>query len=238
MTDQIQDTRRPFTTVDDLIITDTDLSWKAKVVYLVLAQHSNNKTFTAFPSYKRMGKLSGSSESSAKRGVKELLSKGYIKKKRRFKENGSETSSLYYLIDLHKHPKNKENKEGCSNRTGGVVYEDTGGGLTDQRTRLKELDSNNNNIYMLWDKKMKTAITAHKKETLQTYTDELPIEVIEMAMDKTLEYADKKGYYGYCKKILDEWLNEGVKTVDDVKELDEQYNQKDAITDISQMPDF
>lgn len=102
----IQDRRRPFTQIDDLIILDTSLTMKAKMAYVVLAQHASKESI-CWPSVKRIAGLAGTSSRSVNRGLKELADAGYIKCERRTRDDGGKTSNLYILIDLHNHPKNK-----------------------------------------------------------------------------------------------------------------------------------
>lgn len=102
----IQDRRRPFTQIDDLIILDTSLTMKAKMAYVVLAQHASKEAI-CWPSVKRIAELAGTSVGSIKRGLKELVDAEYIGREERVRDDGGQTSNLYILIDLHNHP-NKE----------------------------------------------------------------------------------------------------------------------------------
>ena len=87
-------------------------------------------------------------------------------------------------------------------------------------------NNTNNNIYNIWDEKMGTMIPANQKQTLATYLDELPMEVIKVAMQRTKDNCSKKGYFPYCKKILDNWVEEGVQELSDIDKLDDKHNGK------------
>jgi len=87
-------------------------------------------------------------------------------------------------------------------------------------------NNTDNNIYNIWDEKMGTMIPANQKQTLATYLDELPMEVIKVAMQRTKDNCSKKGYFPYCKKILDNWVEEGVQELSDIDKLDDKHNGK------------
>ena len=59
-----------------------------------------------------------------------------------------------------------------------------------------------------------------------SYLDDLPYEVIERALLKTSE---KNGGWKYAKKILQEWLMSGIKTIEQVNAEEENFKNKKNI---------
>lgn len=141
----IQDRRRPFSQMDDLIILDTDLNYKAKLAYMVLSQHAD-KRGTCWPSVRRVADMAGISVRSIQRGLNELVEKRYILKEERKRDNGAQTSNLYILIDLHNHPNNEKRTPPCQTDTPPMSESHTPPCQTDTpRTRLNKNYINKNN---------------------------------------------------------------------------------------------
>lgn len=80
------------------IFCDTELTSKARLVYLYLCDRAGWKNDSCFPSVKTIGRAVNLSESSVKRSLKELLERSYITKEPRFRENGGKSSNLYHLL--------------------------------------------------------------------------------------------------------------------------------------------
>lgn len=80
------------------MIYQEDISSKAKSIFQYLAFRSN-KNNTCFPGLKTIAKDCSISVSSVQRGLRELLSLGFIRKKHNYRENGSQTSNIYEVIE-------------------------------------------------------------------------------------------------------------------------------------------
>lgn len=63
-----------------------------------------------------------------------------------------------------------------------------------------------------------------------SYLDDLPYEVIEIALKKTSE---KNGGWKYAKIILQNWLKAGIKTIEQVKAEELRYKNKRAEKELS-----
>lgn len=73
-----------------------DLPSRAVMVFFYLLDRSN-KVNTCFPSIKTISKDTKLSVSTIKRAIIDLERKGYIRKERRFRSNGANSSNLYIL---------------------------------------------------------------------------------------------------------------------------------------------
>ena len=85
-----------------------ELSHRAKFVYLYLCDRCGKSGQAeqegvhcepcAWPGIKRIAADLSISRSTAKRALKDLVKAGLIRKELRFRENGSATSNMYYLL--------------------------------------------------------------------------------------------------------------------------------------------
>ena len=241
---EIKDKRRTFTMVDDLIVDDEELSWKAKVVYLVLANYSDNTSGECWPSVKSITKKAGTSRSSVEKGLKELADKDYILRKKRFRENGSQTSSLYILIDLYNHQRNKEvysKSGGCISKKEGVHSNEVGGAShkSTKELDLKELDSNklfnNNNKGEDWNKlaeQFKVMLSADKLQDyhiqqidkLYSFTDKLDLDLILKKMKDTA--LAPRPSVKYCINGLNKFIDEDITSIEDLQRKKEKSCDK------------
>ena len=240
---EIKDKRRTFTMVDDLIVDDEELSWKAKVVYLVLANYSDNTSGECWPSVKSITKKAGTSKSSVEKGLKELADKDYILRKKRFRENGSQTSSLYILIDLYDHKRNKEvysKSGGCISKKRGVHSNEVGGAShkSTKELDLKELDSNkliNNNKGEDWNRlaeQFKVMLSVEKLQDyhiqqidkLYSFTDKIDLQLIIKKMKDTA--LAPKPSLKYCINGIKSWIDKGITSAKDLERKKEKSCDK------------
>ena len=80
------------------VYADTELTHKAKLVYLYLLERVNRADSTCFPSIKTISRDANLSESSVNRLLNELLERNYIAKEHRFRSNGGKSSNLYHIL--------------------------------------------------------------------------------------------------------------------------------------------
>ena len=80
----------------DSIYEDTELSHRAKSVYIYLKDHSN-KEGTCWPGINTIAAGLNLSRSTIKRALDDLVTAGLVEKSSRWRENGSLSSNLYRL---------------------------------------------------------------------------------------------------------------------------------------------
>ncbi len=78
----------------DPIYKDTELSHRAKAVYIYLKDHSN-KEGTCWPGINTIAAGVSLSRSTVKRALGDLVKAGLVEKSSRWRENGGVTSNLY-----------------------------------------------------------------------------------------------------------------------------------------------
>lgn len=85
-------------TANEMMLQEENLSAKAKAIFQYLAFRSNKEN-RCFPALKTIARECSFSVSSVQRGLRELLDAGFIRKKHNYRENGSQTSNIYELIE-------------------------------------------------------------------------------------------------------------------------------------------
>ena len=80
----------------DSIYADTELSHRAKAVYIYLKDHAN-KQGACWPGIKTIAAGVSLSRSTVKRARDDLVKAGLVEKSSRWRENGSLTSNLYQI---------------------------------------------------------------------------------------------------------------------------------------------
>ena len=73
-----------------------ELPSRAKLVYKYL-QDRADKDGKCWPAIKTIAKDTSLSVSTVKRGLKDLVEGGYVRKERRVRDNKGDTSNVYYL---------------------------------------------------------------------------------------------------------------------------------------------
>lgn len=80
----------------DPIYSDSELSHRAKAVYIYLKDHAN-KEGTCWPGINTIAAGLNLSRSTVKRALNDLINAGLVEKSKRWRENGSLSSNLYYV---------------------------------------------------------------------------------------------------------------------------------------------
>lgn len=93
--------KRKFAQVTKSVLNDETILDKPiqKLVYTMLCMYADNETKDSYPSIKTLAKKCYCSENTVRVALKKLQEAGVIDSKKRFREDGSQNSNLYYLID-------------------------------------------------------------------------------------------------------------------------------------------
>lgn len=81
----------------DSIYSDSDLSHRARSVYMYLHDRSSRDR-SCWPSIRTIAADLHLSRSTVKRALNELVQRGYLSKTARYRPNGSSTSNSYTLL--------------------------------------------------------------------------------------------------------------------------------------------
>jgi predicted transcriptional regulator len=79
------------------IIFDLDLSHQAKLIYVFLCRFADSES-QSFPSYSTIAEKCNISVTSVKKAIKELVEARLLVKRKRYREDGSQTSNLYEIF--------------------------------------------------------------------------------------------------------------------------------------------
>ena len=220
--------QKGFTTVDNLVLNDTNLSWKAKGLFVYLWSQSDEWDFYET----EVVKHSTDGIASLKAGLKELETTGYLKRQRKRDDKGHLKENEWILFDnpMLENPM-------LDNPT----YEKR---ILDNRT-LTNTNNNNNNynnnitttttgtteigsIYEFWESNVGSLSPYLIEEIKAIYEDwsgvskqpkEMILESIKMALDKGVRNIS------YIKTILKRWYDNRIYSIEDLKADQERFEK-------------
>ena len=220
--------QKSFTTVDNTVLNDTNLSWKAKGLFVYLWSQADEWDFYET----EVVKHSTDKIASLKSGLKELEQQGYLKRQRKRDNKGHFKENEWILSDnpMLKNPMLDnlmlENPM-LENRT-----------LTN--TNNNNTNNNNNNIttttepteigsiYEFWESNVGSLSPYLYEEIQAIYEDwsevskqpkEMILESIKMALDKGVRNIS------YIKTILKRWYDNRIYNIEDLKADQERFEK-------------
>lgn len=95
-------TSYPFVMIPNDVIDECEVFSDAteKMIYFILKRHANSQGEQAYPSMATIAKKALCSESTVKRKISGLVTKGLITKENRYLKKGGKTSNLYTIVDF------------------------------------------------------------------------------------------------------------------------------------------
>lgn len=220
--------QKRFTTVDNAVLNDTNLSWKAKGLFVYLWSQADEWEFYET----EVVKHSTDGIASLKAGLKELETTGYLKRERKRNEHGHFKENEWILSEQPM----LENRM-LDNPT----YEKR---ILDNRT-LTNTNNNNTNynnklttttgtteigsIYEFWESNVGSLSPYIIEEIQAIYDDwkevskqpkEMILESIKMALDKSVRNIS------YIKTILKRWYDNRIYSIEDLKADQERFEKK------------
>lgn len=220
--------QKGFTTVDNVVLNDINLSWKAKGLFVYLWSQSDEWDFYET----EVAKHSTDGIASLKAGLKELETTGYLKRERKRNEHGHFKENEWILSEQPM----LENRM-LDNPT----YEKR---ILDNRT-LTNTNNNNNNynnkltttttgtteigsIYEFWESNV-GSLSPYLYEEIQAIYDDwkevskqpkdMILESIKMALDKGVRHIS------YVKSILKRWYDNRIYNIEDLKADQERFEK-------------
>ena len=219
--------QKRFTTVDNTVLNNTNLSWKAKGLFVYLWSQADEWNFYET----EVVKHSTDGIASLKAGLKELETTGYLKRERKRNEHGHFKENEWILSEQPM----LENRM-LDNPT----YEKR---ILDNRT-LTNTNNNNNNynnklttttgtteigsIYEFWESNV-GSLSPYLYEEIQAIYDDwkevskqpkdMILESIKMALDKGVRNIS------YIKTILKRWYDNRIYNIEDLKADQERFEK-------------
>lgn len=215
--------QKRFTTVDNAVLNDTKLSWKAKGLFVYLWSQADEWDFYET----EVVKHSTDGLSSLKSGLKELEEQGYLKRERQRDDKGHFKENNWILSE----------KPILENRMLDNPILDNS---TLTNTNNNNTNNNNNNIttttgtteigsiYEFWESNVGSLSPYLYEEIQAIYEDwsgvskqpkEMILESIKMALDKGVRNIS------YIKTILKRWYDNHIYNLEDLKADQERFEK-------------
>lgn len=221
--------QKRFTTVDNIVLNDTNLSWKAKGLFVYLWSQADEWDFYET----EVVKHSTDKIASLKSGLKELEQQGYLKRQRKRDDKGHLKGNEWILSDnpMLENPM-LENL---------MLDNPMLGNRTLTNTNNNNTNNNNNNIttttgtteigsiYEFWESNVGSLSPYLIEEIQAIYEDwekvskqpkEMILESIKMALDKGVRNIS------YVKSILKRWYDNRIYNIEDLKADQERFEKK------------
>lgn len=235
--------QNPFFMVpNDIFDLDLNLDIYEKMVYIYLRRCANNGSIP-FPSYQTIGDKCSMSRRKAIDVVKNLIKKDFLQKEKRKNQSnvyhiippkeksypqpgeqhspGSESHSPEVVNDIHQgsaqHSPNKELfiKKERKKETRTHVRENSS---KNQSLSENETESQNSKIPDAWSKYLGTLqLTPSKMSILKSYLEDGLTEKAIIEGIKITARNEPGNCWFYLKQCLNDWINNGLKTVKEVK---------------------
>ena len=222
--------QKSFTTVDNTVLNDTNLSWKAKGLFVYLWSQADEWDFYET----EVVKHSTDKIASLKSGLKELEQQGYLKRQRKRDNKGHFKENEWILSDnpmldnpmldnpmldnpmLENHTLTNTNNNNTNNNNNNITTTTTG---------PTEIGS----IYEFWESNVGSLSPYLYEEIQAIYDDwkevskqpkEMILESIKMALDKGVRNIS------YIKTILKRWYDNRIYSIEDLKADQERFEKR------------
>ena len=240
--------QKKFTTVDNTVLNDVELSWKAKGLFVYLWSQADGWDFYE----SEVVNHSTDGIAGLKTGLKELETRGYLRRERKRDKKGMLRENEWVLSEqpMLENPMldnpTLENptldKPTLENRT---LTNTNNNNTNNNNTKetITNYNNNNNNKESAVDDEEQKQIDFAEVQTayqlnlrprngipskinieLDKYTKELGHKLVIYAIERAVAQIANPSW-SYIKAILNSWKKAKVISVDDVKKLDESYQQ-------------
>ena len=253
--------QKKFTTVDNTVLNDVELSWKAKGLFVYLWSQADGWDFYE----SEVVNHSTDGIAGLKTGLKELEARGYLRRERKRDKKGLLRENEWILSEqpMLENPmldnptlenptldKPMLDYPTLENHTLTITNNNNTNNNNTNNNNTKETitnyNNNNNNKESVVDDEEQKQIDFAEVQTayqlnlrprngipskinieLGKYTQELGHKLVIHAIERAVAQIANPSW-GYIKAILNSWKKAKVTSVDDVKKLDESYQQRKA----------
>ena len=221
--------QKRFTTVDNTVLNDTSLSWKAKGLFVYLWSQADEWDFYET----EVVKHSTDKIASLKSGLKELEQQGYLKRQRKRDNKGHFKENEWILSDnpmlenpMLENPmlENPMLENSTLTNTNNNNTNNNNNNITTTTTGPTEIGS----IYEFWESNVGSLSPYLYEEIQAIYDDwkevskqpkEMILESIKMALDKGVRNIS------YIKTILKRWYDNRIYNIEDLKADQERFEK-------------
>lgn len=212
--------QKGFTIVDNTVIEDTELSWKAKGVFLYLWSKSDDWQFYEV----EVTKHAKDGRDSLRGALKELEARGYLKRTRNRNDKGQVTNSDWILSE--KPMLKKATQENPIQENDTLPSTDLTKDLKNQvlTNSCSSKDSDETNAFVAYQLTGST-LTGKAMPIFVDYVDRLGNDLVCHAIDQMSMQATRPNF-NYLQRILDSYEKSGITTVEQAVEVEKQFKDK------------
>lgn len=213
--------QKNFTIVDNTVIEDTELSWKAKGVFLYLWSKSDDWQFYEV----EVTKHAKDGRDSLRSALKELEARGYLKRTRNRNGKGQVTNSDWILSEkpmLKKATQENPIQENDTLPSTDLTKDLLNQGLNINNNTKQQADASN--AFTAFQMSGAT-LNGFTMPQLVEYVDKLGDELVTHAIEYMSNSAPKASF-NYLKRILDSYENAGITTVEQAIKLEKAFREK------------
>lgn len=231
-----KDYSKGFTTLNNVVLRDERLSWKARGIFSYLWSMPDDWDFYET----EVAKHATDGRASLRSGLGELTKFGYLERTRSRNKNGKFGAPVWILHDdpsddrkpmfdfptLEKPTLEKPTLENRTLLNKYLTNQTSTKEIPEERERIKQpLDTNSKLSLLSWPDSLGAMTDQISKLLLSASDQGMSIDLLQKAIDLT-KIADPNTPYGYLKTILDDWLGQSIYTVHDWQVL--QKKKRDA----------
>lgn len=212
--------QKGFTIVDNTVIEDTELSWKAKGVFLYLWSKSDDWQFYEV----EVTKHAKDGRDSLRSALKELETRGYLKRTRNRNDKGQVTNADWILSEkpmlknsTQENPIQENDTLPSTDYTKDLLNQELNNSCSS-----KQLDETNAFVaYQLSG----ATLNGKTMPLLTDYVHRLGNDLVCHAIDIMSVQAEHPNF-SFLQRILDSYENTGITTVEQAIEAEKQYKTK------------
>lgn len=239
-----KDYSKGFTTMNNTIVRDDSLSWKARGIFAYLWSMPDDWNFYET----EVAKHATDGRQSLRTGLEELEKNGYLERTRSRDKLGKFGAPVWILHDepatthspMSDYPtldKPTSDYPTSGNRTLLNKYltkETSTNEIQEERDVYKApLDKNEKLSFIRWPDSLGAMTDQISKLLLGASDQGMSADLLQKAIDIT-KYADPGTPYGYLKSVLSDWLSQGIYTMQDWQ----QHQQKKQAAKHRDIPDI
>ena len=231
-----KDYSKGFTTLNNVVLRDKRLSWKARGIFSYLWSMPDDWDFYET----EVAKHATDGRASLRSGLGELTKFGYLERTRSRNKNGKFGAPVWILHDdpsddrkpmfdfptLEKPTLEKPTLENRTLLNKYLTNQTSTKEIPEERESIKQpLDKNTELSFLSWPDSLGAMTGKVERLLLGVKQQGMSDKVIQKAIDLT-KIAEPNTPYGYLKTILDDWLGQNIYTMHDWQAL--QKKKRDA----------
>lgn len=230
-----KDYSKGFTTLNNVVLRDKRLSWKARGIFSYLWSMPDDWDFYET----EVAKHATDGRASLRSGLGELTKFGYLERTRSRNKNGKFGAPVWILHDepsddrkpmfdfptLEKPTLEKPTLENRTLLNKYLTKETSTNEIQEERDVYKApLDKNEKLSFIRWPDSLGVMTDQITRLLLSAQEQGMSDAVIQMIIDKT-RMAKPNTTYGYLKKVIDDYLGQGIYTTVDFRRKQDQKRQ-------------